>query len=411
MKTIAIGLSPNIEHDDVQLALKELVMPWRYAKGKSVGALEKWFRDYFTTSYATSFVNARSAMYAILSALGIGKGDEVLVQAFTCVVVATPIIATGATPIYVDVTKALTIDPKDLEKKITSKTKAIIVQHTFGIPAPMDEIMAIAKKHNVYIIEDVAHTIGADYKGKKLGTFGIASFFSFGRDKAFSSVFGGMAITSDQKLGEALQLYQQQKSYPSAGWIMQQLLHPIASSFVLPLYDVGSVGKLLLIILQKLHLLSFPVASFEKQGKFYPGHIKKMPNALATLALLQLTKRARYNEKRKEIGKAYQAMCKKLSIEAAVTTDEIFLRFPIFISNPVAMRKYVRYKEHIYLGNWYANVIDPVNSNFEKIGYTMGLCPNAEKYAKQVVNLPTLPTMTNNDVDRVERILQTYGKY
>ena len=120
----------------------------------------------------------------------IGEGDEVLVQAFTCVAVPNSVLWAQATPVYADIDATLNIDPIDVEKKITNRTKAIIVQHTFGIPADMDALVALAKKHNILLIEDCAHSLGATYKGKKVGTFGDAAFFSFGRDKVVSSVFG-----------------------------------------------------------------------------------------------------------------------------------------------------------------------------------------------------------------------------
>ncbi|MDE2591205.1 MAG: aminotransferase class I/II-fold pyridoxal phosphate-dependent enzyme, partial [Patescibacteria group bacterium] len=234
-RPIAIGLSPNTEPDDVRLALKMLCMPWMYTRGKASDVLERWFQRFFNVSSAIGFSNGRSALYATLSALGVEKGDEVILQAFTCVVVPDAILALGAKPVYADITKNLTIDAKDIEKKITKRTKVILVQHTFGIPTDMEAVCSLAKAHNLYVVEDVAHTLGEEFKKKKLGTFGNASIFSFGRDKAFSSVFGGMAITDDAALGKKIRLYQRQRPYPSGYWVAQQLFHPVAFSFILPL--------------------------------------------------------------------------------------------------------------------------------------------------------------------------------
>lgn len=406
-RPIAIGLSPNTEPDDVRLAAKMLFMPWMYKRGKAPDALERWFQRFFEVSYAVGFSNGRSALYAILSALGIGKGDEVILQAFTCVVVPDAILALGAKPVYVDTTKSLTIDANDIEKKITKRTKVVLVQHTFGIPTDMEAVIAVAKAHNLYIIEDVAHTIGEEYKKKKLGTFGIASIFSFGRDKAFSSVFGGMAVTDNEELGKRIRMYQRQRPYPSSNWIFQQLLHPVAFSLILPLYNSFSVGKILLVGLQKMHLLSFPVSSEEKRGRFQPALVTRFPNALAVLALEQVEKLHRYNQRRKEIARYYLDKADELHLRLAYKKNIAFLRFPIFMKHAATVREYFR-QSKIYLGDWYANVIDPRDSNFLAVGYVRGSCPNAEEAARTIVNLPTYPVMTDYDVHSVLDVLKQY---
>src|SRR5262249_4857144 len=155
--------------------------------------------------------------------------------------------------------------------------------------------------------------------------------FSFGRDKAFSSVFGGMCITQSEMIGKKVRQYQRQRTYPSSFWIAQQLLHPIAFSLILPLYNTFQLGKIILVILQKLKLLSFPVSSNEKRGKFSPASVKKFPNALAMLALLQVQKLHRYNQRRKEIAKYYLDKLSELHLATAYKKEIAFLRFPVFM--------------------------------------------------------------------------------
>ncbi|HSX40366.1 MAG TPA: aminotransferase class I/II-fold pyridoxal phosphate-dependent enzyme, partial [Candidatus Saccharimonadales bacterium] len=227
-RPIAISLSPNTQTSDILLALKTLLAPWNYYKGNYATALEQWFVKNFKVASAVSFNSGRSSLFAILKALDIQKGDEILMQTFTCVAVPNAIIWAGAKPVYVDIDKTLTMDAKDLERKITAKTKAILVQHTFGIPSNMDEIRTLARKNKLIVIEDCAHTIGAVYNGKKLGTLSDVAFFSLGRDKAFSSVFGGMAITNNRTLGNKLKSIQKKKNNPNVFWVFQQLLHPVA---------------------------------------------------------------------------------------------------------------------------------------------------------------------------------------
>ncbi|MGH7245511.1 MAG: aminotransferase class I/II-fold pyridoxal phosphate-dependent enzyme [Candidatus Levyibacteriota bacterium] len=407
MKTIAIGLSPNTETSDVLLAIKRICTPWSYKKGSATSLLEQWFRYYFHVSSAISFSSGRGALFAILHSLGIKNGDEVVLQAFTCVAVVEPILATGAKPLYVDIGYDLTLDVKKVESAITKKTKAIIAQHTFGIPAHMEKLRELAKKYNLFLIEDAAHVIGATYQNKKIGTFGIASIFSFGRDKAFSSVFGGMAITNDKKLGDALRVFQRKKETPGYFWIFQQLLHPIAFFFILPLYNIFSVGKALLVLLQRLHLLSFPVTKEEKNGVLPNIYIQKLPNALSALSYFQIRKVERYNKKREKIVQLYQDVCKKLGIQTVERATGPLLRFPIFVENPSQMKKFFK-KRSIYLGNWYEHIIDPLGVDLTKIYYRRGQCLVAEECARKIVNLPTYPTIKEEDVIRVIDTLQAY---
>ena len=197
-RPIHIGLSPNTAREDYLVALKTVCQPWMWKKGITITKVESWFKDYFHTETAVSFNAGRSALLAILNSLELEKGSEVFMQAFTCVAVPNAVIWTGAHPVFVDIDSSLNFDVTDALKKVTSKTKAVIVQHTFGVPADMDKIIHFCNKHNLVLIEDCAHSLGATHKGKLVGTLGDASFFSFGRDKVVSSVFGGMAIINSK---------------------------------------------------------------------------------------------------------------------------------------------------------------------------------------------------------------------
>jgi len=409
MKLISIGLSPNTEKEDILLALKNLLMPWSYQRGNSINKLEEWFKNYFRSPYAISFQNGRSALFAILSALGIEKNDEIILQAFTCIVVPNAISATGAKPVYADITQSLTIDPDDLKKKITQKTKAIIVQHTFGIPTDMDAVIKIAKEYNLFIIEDVAHTIGGEYKEAKLGTFGIASIFSFGRDKAFSSVFGGIAITSDKKLGEKLSAFQRDLPYPSKIWIAQQLLYPIICAFVINFYYTFFIGKFIHFLLRKINFFSFPVDKEERKGVFSSKNIRKFPNALASLAILQLEKLEIFNKKRKAFAQKYIKELKSLQIKIPYKENEPLMRFPLLINDKKITKNYF-FKKGIYIGDWYNQAIDPLGIRLENVYYTKSMCPRAENIAEHIINLPTNPTINDEDIKKVVEVLKEYIK-
>ncbi len=402
-RPLAISLSPNLEGQDVWLAFRLLVSPWTWVKGDSIRLLELWFRQYFGVSHAVAFASGRGALFSILKALEITKGDQVLLQAFTCVAVPNAVLATGATPVYVDIDKTFTMNPQSAQEKISQKTKAIIVQHTFGIPTNMEKIKKLAKEHNLFIIEDCAHGIGGEYKGKKLGLFGHAAFISFGRDKAFSSVSGGMAITDKKLLGTAIRRLQKQEGYPHMFWIFQQLLHSVAFFFILPLYDFFSLGKILLVALQKLHFLSFPVLSSEKQGEMPRFFIAKLPNVLASLALLQLRRLEVFNKKRVVNTQVYT----KVLGERPELSNAILLRFPLLIEQRDNLVQYLRQKG-VYTGKWYSEVIDPKGVDYKKIGYVRGSCPVVEHVARKIINLPTYPTMQADDARKVAALVKNY---
>lgn len=403
-RPIAIGLAPNITKEDADIATALLWNPFRYTKGNATRSLEEWFERYFHVPYAIAFSSGRGSLYAILRALGVGKGDEVLVQAFTCAAVIQAIVTTGARPVYVDIDQTLTLNPVSVTRHITKKTKAIIAQHTFGIPANMDALQEIAKRYQLFLVEDVAHTIGGKYNGKLLGTFGVASIFSFGRDKAFSCVSGGMVITSDTRIGETIKKFAKQKGYPPRFWIFQQLFHTVSFYFaILPLYAVF-VGKLILVLFQKLHLLSLPVDT--SKIILADTDIKKLPPALASLALVQLKRLSSMNAARKKITSLY---AKEISYLQSIDfgPEVILLRYPLLVKNAPECIKYFR-KRSLYIGNWYSNVVDPHGVSLNKLGYKKGSCPNAEAIAHSIINLPVYPTLTEKEVYTILRILNTY---
>lgn len=408
-RPIAISLSPNTKSSDVFLTFKLLFSPWKYLNGDYPRILEQWFRNYFKVSYAVSFVSGRGALFAILKTLNVGLGDEVALQAFTCVAVCDAIIKAGAKPVFIDIDNSLTMDPKDLERKITARTKAIIVQHTFGIPSDLTKIIEITKDQGIKVIEDCAHVVGGEYKNKKLGLFGEMAFFSFGRDKAFSSVFGGMAVTNNEFFGKKIKFFQKQQSNPSFFWVAQQLFHPIAFYLILPIYNFCLFGKVLLVFFQVLHFLSFPVAPEEKQGKLPSKFIKKLPNALANLALLQIKRVGEYNQKRKEISTLYLQSLKNAKVVLLCQKPLPFLRFPVLVDDRDKTINFFK-KRGVYLGKWYSEIVDPKGVDFKKILYQRGSCPNAEYIAKRIINLPTYPLMDIDDAQKVVDLLKQYDK-
>ena len=405
-RVISASLSPNTQWDDVMEAVVGLASPLHWKNGSAIGFVEDWFQKFTGASYVVSFNSGRSALFALLESYEIGHRDEVIVQAFTCVAVPNAVIWCGAKPIFADIDNSLNIDPRTLSKLVTSRTKAIIVQHTLGIPAAMDPIVAFAKKHKLLVIEDCAHSIGATYKGRKVGALGDAAFFSFGRDKVLSSVWGGMAVIHggdrSNSAIEKLKTIASTLPMPKNSWIVQQLLHPILFSNIIPLYNSG-VGKLMIVLLQKLHVLSFPVQTTELQGLQPKEFPSRYPNALARLMKRQLGKLTAYGNNREEIVSFYRSSLKNKGFSFAEIGDSMkLLRFPLFVQDREVLVAKAK-SQGILLGNWYSHVIDPAKSDMKKIGYTRGSCPNAEKTASKIINLPTRIALS--DASRVVALL------
>ena len=403
IKPISISLSPNTEKDDIWLAFKlAFFQSWRWGRGKAVNELEEEFRKYLGVKYAFAFNSGRSCLIAILKSLELNPGDEVLAQAFTCNAAINPIIWSGLKPVYVDCNEdTFNIDLDDLRRKVTSKSRVVMVQHTFGIPAE------IVKESNLILIEDCAHALGAEINGQKVGTFGKAGFFSFSRDKIISSVYGGMVVTNDDELAQKIKEFQKELKLPSQYWVFQQLLHPILMNFlILPTYRI--LGKYLLVLFQKIGLLSKAVHWKEKQAQKPEYFPKRMPNALALLALNQFKKLEDLNYHRKEIKDFYLTNLRDSSFRFAQIPENskpVFLRFPIKHSQAQNIIKKA-WKKNLLIGDWYTSPIAPDDTNLDKMEYKIGSCPKAEKLARETFNLPTHINIKKDQADKVVRELK-----
>jgi len=423
-KPISISLSPNTEKDDIWLAFKLKFQCWLWKKGEAIEELEEEFQKYLGAQYAISFNSGRSALMAILDSLNLEDNDEVLLQAFTCNAAANPIIWTGLKPVYVDCDeKTFNIDTEDLKRKITPKSKTVMVQHTFGLPANLGEFLEICQKNNLILIEDCAHSLGAEYKGKKVGTFGKVAFFSFSRDKVISSVYGGMVVTNDDDLAKRIKEFQKKIGYPSCCWIFQQLLHPVLMNWLLlPTYQF--LGKYLLIVLQWFHILSKAVHWKEKRGK-RPGYFpKRLPNALAILALNQFKKLEKFNNHRKAIANFYYNELRDTIFELPLNPPDLkqtFLRFTIKGAPQKAGRaaggwrpkahEIIKkaWRKNILIGDWYDKVVAPKDTKLDKMQYSLGACPKAEKLAKITLNLPTHINISQKEAQKITDLIKKYG--
>ena len=172
-----------------------------YWTGKKGMEFEKLFAEWEGSKYAISCTNGTAALHIAMSSLGIGPGDEVIVPSYSFIASSFSVVQAGAIPVFSDVTEEHTLDPAQLPKLLTKRTKAIVVVHLYGVVADMDPILAFAKEHNLYVIEDCAQCFGGLYKGKKTGVLGDVGCFSFCQSKHFTTGGeGGMVVTNNEEL-------------------------------------------------------------------------------------------------------------------------------------------------------------------------------------------------------------------
>src|SRR3989344_1344176 len=385
-RIISTSFAPNVEPDDVYIALKQIVFSCLNSENKKpIKEIKDWFCNFYQTRHCYLFSSGRAALYYLLKALGIEPGSEIIVQALTCVAVPNSIIWNGLKPIYVDVDKtSLNLDVADLEKKISTKTKAIIIQHTFGIPADIKAINKIAAKHKLLLIEDCAHCLGGEYQGGKLGSFGDVSFFSFGRDKMVSSVFGGAIVTKNISLAKKLAICENKLQQTPKSFLVKQLLFNPIYYFSLLLYPI-IIGRIIIKLCFKINLLSKAVYNEEKIGKMPQFIDYRFSPFLAKLALNQLLKIDDFNQHRRQIADIYTKLIKSDNFGDEIT---IFLRYPILLNNKNHVLTQAK-KNGIYLGDWYSTPITPIKTDFNAFFYILDSCPNAEELVHRLINLPT----------------------
>jgi dTDP-4-amino-4,6-dideoxygalactose transaminase len=204
---ISLGLQHQHIKKEILKNIEALLDSGQFILGEETLRFEKQFAALSGTKYALGVANGTDALFLSLMALGIGKGDEVITAPNSFLASASSVVIAGAKPVFADVRDDFNLDPEMVERAITKHTKAIIVVHLTGRPAPMDELLAIAKKHNLHIIEDAAQAVGAQYNGKPVGSMGATGCFSLHPLKNLAACGdGGVITTNDEKIYQYLLL-------------------------------------------------------------------------------------------------------------------------------------------------------------------------------------------------------------
>jgi perosamine synthetase len=330
--------------------------------GTELDQFQENFAKFCGAKYALATTSCYTALHLAMATLGIDKGDEVLVSTYTNISSVLPIVYLGAKPIFIDIEKdTWNIDPKLIEKKINSKTKAIVVVHIYGHPVDMDPIMKIAKKYKLLVVEDVAEALGATYKGKPLGSIGDAGCFSFLANKFITTGEGGMVVFND-------------KNYFDKAFLQRSL-------------------------------------AFGKENRYmheYFGFNFRMSNILAALGLSQLKKVNKIVDKKINLAKFYIKSFKdikefQLPVEKAYAKN-VYWMFHIVLKGVLAGRKKELMSKLKEVGVDTREGFVPMNKQkiLIKKGYGKNEdCPVANRISENSFYIPSGPNITKEEMDYV----------
>ncbi|MGG3888377.1 UDP-4-amino-4,6-dideoxy-N-acetyl-beta-L-altrosamine transaminase [Metabacillus fastidiosus] len=373
-----------IDEKDIQAVVKILKSDF-LTTGPEVAKFEEAIADYVGAKYAVSFSNGTAALHGACYAAGVSIGDEVITTPMTFVASANCILYTGGTPVFADIDpKTYNIDPYKVEQLVTSKTKAIIPVDFTGQPAELDTIMTIAKEHNLIVIEDAAHALGAEYKGKKIGSISDMTMFSFHPVKHLTTGEGGIITTNNEEYYKKLLHFRTHGIIRESSQLKEQ--HG-------PWY-------------------------YEMQ---FLGYNYRLTDFQAALGTSQLKKLNEFLELRKKYVNLYNDAFKNLPqiitpAESTHSTSSWHLYIiRLNLEKLHASRKEIYealLKENIGVNVHYIPVY--LQPYYQQLGYKKGLSPEAEKLYKEIITLPLFPAMEEKDfkdvIRAVKKVIAYYTK-
>ena len=355
----------NFDEREAQAAYDTIKSGW-ISTGPKNAELEQMFIDMWNVKYAVSMSNCTDALHVCCMVCGFGPGDEVICPSLTFAASCNCIRYVGATPVFADIVGPdhINIDPKDIERKITPNTKGIIVVHMAGFPCQMDEIMAIARKHNLKVIEDACHGPLSEYKGVKLGTIGDCAAYSFFSNKNISTGEGGMFITNNEEMAAKARLIR------SHG--MSTMSYQRASGHATE-YDITCLG--------------YNFRMDDIRAAIAIEQLKKLPKDLET----RLAVRARYVERL--VG------MERVAVPFADNTEFVSnYIFPIVILNSTREQRDAL-REFMHAEGIQTSVHYPAAHKFSTYRELGTVLPQTEYVTENEVTLPMYAALTLEQVD------------
>lgn len=364
------------------------------------------FKDRESTFF---FWKGRVALYSILRCLGLQPGDEVIVPGFTCVVVANAIIYLGAKPIYADIDPlSYNINVETVEPLISSRTKVIIAQNTFGLSPDLDSLLSLAEERGICLIEDCAHGLGGSYKNRPAGTVAHASFFSTQWSKPLTTGLGGVAYIRDKSLaGKMAEFYKtlpEPNAFDKAMLALQLLLFPLVN-YPNIYYALVNLYRFLT---QKAGLSVGSSSGDELLRPAMPtNYLKRMGTLQFRLFFKNLKRLKNKVIKRNHVWNFYNAYFCNTNIQTPYPTEPAghsMLRYPIRVRNKSKVLS-LAMRHKIPIGDWFVSPLHPIEGNLEPWGYRYGMCPHAEKACEEVINLFTDHALSSRKLNILYKII------
>ncbi|MCA9375184.1 aminotransferase class V-fold PLP-dependent enzyme [Candidatus Dojkabacteria bacterium] len=336
--------------------------------------------------------NGSSAIYLFLKSLNLPEDSEVILQAFTCNSVVNPVLWAGFKPVYSDIDrKTFSIDIESLKSRVTDKTKVVILQHTFGIPGPVHEVVEFCRQKKIFVLEDCAHALGVEVGGRPLGISGDAAIVSFGLEKTLSTKVGGALLLNNKNIAKKINTQYGSWKYMSYPETFIWLLNPIIRIILrkIPIFRVSTA-----VLLSRVGLFNTGFVRKELKGEMPSNALRLLPGVLASVVVERLA-RIEYNLRHREnITQVYlnNVFPKGISIADSIRSNLLpLVKFPVVTKDEKQrdeMRTYLQ-SEGIYISDWYDPVVYPEETDLKLMRYVKGSCPVAEDISKRVINLPT----------------------
>ncbi len=380
----------TLESDDLRIINDILKKSDSWESGNAVAEIEYEFQQYLGFDYVYAFSHGRVAFSAILKALRLRQGDEIILPGYTCVVVPNSIIFEGLKPVYCDIElETFGPDIDSVRKVVTPRTKAIVIHHLYGLVCKYyEELIDFCNDKDIYLIEDCAQALGAVFKGKKVGRYGTAAFYSMQHSKVISTGNGGIAATNDRSLAHQLGIIQNNAVLPEDSYVVMTLCR------MKELYYSNKnlmLGKLYYKY-NRFRQIEFPVNidQDEKRGVAPKNYIQRLPNALAIIGLNQLSKIEKLNSIRQKSASYWAKWAEKNRIDAPIIVDEstpVFLRYPLLLNKAEKEMLFREVIKESKVGDWMDCYLTSAIPERQPV---TSFLPNATKAINSIVNLPCL---------------------